>query len=234
MYMNDEQIRQLEIRRARYSQKEQKNLLREYVELRLLLDDPYMTMKVYVLEPVCEYCFFGRMPMEDGDPLISSPVPIYGQRDNCYMYPALDHRNFYAAAYGRIIRDDDGHPIACVQCDEDLSEETLLYVRERSFQDYFCLQDQSRGVPKWLRRHILECYGRTCVSCGDPLNASTLSIDHIIPQSKGGDDRPTNLQPMCVPCNTARKKDASLGTAHIFLDFLTRPVPSDAYSELIW
>jgi 5-methylcytosine-specific restriction endonuclease McrA len=243
MFMDDEQLRQLDIRRARYSQQEQIerysqqeqiDLLREYVELRLLLDDPYMTMKVYVLEPHCEYCFFGRMPIEDGDPLISSAVLIYGHRDNCYMYPAWDSGNLYAADYGRVIRDVDGHDIACVQCEEDLSEETLVYVRERCFQDYLCLQDQSHGLPKRLRRHILDCYGRTCFSCDDPLTASTLSIDHITPQSKGGDSRPTNLQPVCVPCNTARKKDAAPETAHIFLDFLTRPAASDAYSDLIW
>jgi 5-methylcytosine-specific restriction endonuclease McrA len=234
MWMDDEELRQLDIRRAQYSQQEQMDLLREYVELRLLLKDPYATMKVYVLEPLCEYCRFGRMPMEDGESLISSAVPIHGHRENCYMYPGRDGGNFYAAAYGRIIRPADGHEISCVQCQEDLSEETMMYVRERSFQEYFCLQDESRGLPKWLRKHILDCYGRTCFACGAALSASTLSIDHIIPLSRGGDHRPTNLQAMCGPCNNVHKKDTEPEVAHIFLDFLTRPAPSDSYSGLIW
>jgi 5-methylcytosine-specific restriction endonuclease McrA len=234
MRMSDEDIRKEDIRNARYSQQEQMDLLREYVELRLLLDDPYATMKVYVLEPLCEYCLFGRMPMEDGDSFISSTMPIHAPRENCYMYPARDSGNFYAASYGRVIRQADGHEISCIQCQEDLSEETLLYVRERSFQEYFCLQDESRGIAKWLRKHILDCYGRACFACGDALNMATLSIDHVVPRSKGGDDRPTNLQAMCAPCNNARKKDADAQTAHIFLDFLTRPAPSDANSGLIW
>jgi len=58
MRMSEEDLRQEDIRNARFSQQEQMDLLREYVELRLLLDDPCATMKVYVLEPVCEYCRF--------------------------------------------------------------------------------------------------------------------------------------------------------------------------------
>jgi hypothetical protein len=38
---------------------------------------------------------------------------------------------------------------------------------------------------------------------------------------------------LCDQCNQ-KKKDAHPETAHVFLDFLNRPVPSDAYSELIW
>jgi hypothetical protein len=43
MWMDDEELRQLDIRRAQYSQQEQMDLLREYVELRLLLKDPTRT-----------------------------------------------------------------------------------------------------------------------------------------------------------------------------------------------
>ena len=232
--MSDEELRQEEIRNARFSQQEQMDLLREYVELRLLLNNPYATMKVYVLEPLCEYCRFGRMPMEDGDSYVSMSTPIHAHRDNCYMYPGSDDGNFYAAAQGVVMRRKVGHDLSCARCQEDLSDESMVYVTERSFQDYFCLQDRSNGLPKWLRKHILDVYGRTCFACGTPLTTSTLSIDHIIPRSKGGDDRPTNLQAMCGPCNNAHKKDADAEIAHIFLDFLTRPAPSDAYSGLIW
>lgn len=133
-----------------------------------------------------------------------------------------------------LIRPNDGHQIDCALCQEDLSEETMLYVTERTFQDCFCLEDASKGIPKFLRKHILDFYGRSCFACGTALNAATLSIVHIIPRSKGGDDRPTNFQALCVSCNTERKKDADAKTAHIFLDFLTRPASSDAYDGLIW
>ena len=45
MFMDDELQRRLEIVRACYSQQEQMDLLSEYVELRLLLDDPHATRK---------------------------------------------------------------------------------------------------------------------------------------------------------------------------------------------
>ena len=50
MYMNDEQLRRLDIARAKYSQQEKKDLIREYSELRQLLGNPYATMKVYVYQ----------------------------------------------------------------------------------------------------------------------------------------------------------------------------------------
>jgi 5-methylcytosine-specific restriction protein A len=232
--MSDEELRQEEIRNARFSQEEQKDLLREYVELRLLLNDPFATMKVYVLEPLCEYCRFGRVPMEDGDCFVSMSMAVHPPRDNCYMYPGSDGGNYYAAAQGVVIRRNTGEPLSCARCDEDLSDESMVYITERTFQDYFCLEDRSNGLPKWLRRHVLDVYGRTCFACNKPLTAATLTIDHIIPLSKGGDDRPSNLQAMCAPCNNAHKKDTEPEVAHIFLDFLTRPAPSDAYSGLIW
>ena len=234
MYMDDEELRQFETRRARYSQQEQMELLREYVELRLLLKNPFATMEVYVLEPLCEYCRFGRMPMEDGDSYVSMSRPVHPPRENCYMYPGRNGGNFYAADQGVVLRQETGQELSCMRCEEDLSDESMVYVSERSFQDYFCLEDRSNGLPKWLRKHILDVFGRTCFSCATPLTAATLSIDHIIPRSKGGDERPTNLQAMCAPCNTANKKDAAPEIAHVFLDFLTRPAPSDAYSGLIW
>ncbi len=230
---HDEEVSRLEIVRRKYSHEEKKNLIREYAELRQLLKNPHATMKVYVLEPICEFCRFGRAPMEDGDADFDVSRSIRPPRDNCYMYPAGVRTSYYAAEHGIVIREADGYDIRCVRCQEDLSEETLLYVSERSFQDYFCLEDKSNGLPKWLRKHVLECYGGSCFGCGWTLTATKLTIDHIIPRARGGTHQPTNLQPLCEACNNA-KQDKRSETAYVFLDFLMRPAPSDAYAELIW
>jgi 5-methylcytosine-specific restriction endonuclease McrA len=39
--------------------------------------------------------------------------------------------------------------------------------------------------------------GTRCYICGDPAT----QIDHVIPVIKGGTDHPSNLRPICWPCN---------------------------------
>lgn len=40
----------------------------------------------------------------------------------------------------------------------------------------------------------------TCIWCGYPAN----TVDHLIPASKGGSDKPSNLAASCGECNTKR------------------------------
>jgi 5-methylcytosine-specific restriction endonuclease McrA len=50
-----------------------------------------------------------------------------------------------------------------------------------------------------VREYLFEKWGRTCVYC-DAVNVP-LNLDHVIPRSKGGSDRVSNLVPACIPCN---------------------------------
>ena len=61
----------------------------------------------------------------------------------------------------------------------------------------------ARGA-EWeaIRQYILNRDGYTCVLCGQP----AISVDHIIPRSRGGTDEEHNLQSMCRDCNS-RKGD---------------------------
>lgn len=43
--------------------------------------------------------------------------------------------------------------------------------------------------------------GHRCVVCG---TADRLSLDHIIPWSASGSDKPDNLRTLCVPCNSRK------------------------------
>jgi 5-methylcytosine-specific restriction endonuclease McrA len=50
-----------------------------------------------------------------------------------------------------------------------------------------------------VREYLLEKHGRHCAYCGAvdvPLN-----LDHVIPRSRGGSNRASNLLPACIPCN---------------------------------
>jgi 5-methylcytosine-specific restriction endonuclease McrA len=53
-----------------------------------------------------------------------------------------------------------------------------------------------------VREYLLQKWGRQCVYC-DKGNLP-LEIDHIIPRSKRGSSRPSNLTIACQPCNLAK------------------------------
>jgi hypothetical protein len=50
-----------------------------------------------------------------------------------------------------------------------------------------------------VREYLFEKWGRTCVYC-DAVNVS-LNLDHVIPRSKGGSDRASNLVRASIPSN---------------------------------
>lgn len=57
-------------------------------------------------------------------------------------------------------------------------------------------------VPEWAWLALLDLCGHVCVKCG---SADRLTIDHIIPLSKGGAHDISNVQPMCLSCNDKKR-----------------------------
>ena len=53
-----------------------------------------------------------------------------------------------------------------------------------------------------LREYLLEKFGRKCIYCG--ADNVPLNIDHVIPKSKGGSNRVSNLVLACVQCNQTK------------------------------
>ncbi|MBR1771797.1 MAG: HNH endonuclease [Lachnospiraceae bacterium] len=49
----------------------------------------------------------------------------------------------------------------------------------------------------------------TCVKCERSFREGDMDIDHIIPQSKGGDSTRYNLQCICKHCNRSKRDDTS-------------------------
>lgn len=44
-------------------------------------------------------------------------------------------------------------------------------------------------------------YSFHCLSCRKPHDFADLTIDHVVPLSKGGSNYLSNIQPLCLPCN---------------------------------
>ncbi|OJK06527.1 hypothetical protein BRY75_14200 [Acinetobacter baumannii] len=58
-----------------------------------------------------------------------------------------------------------------------------------------------KTLPKKIRQSVFERDNFTCLYCE---STSDLTIDHIVPVSRGGGDEVENLQTLCRVCN-ARK-----------------------------
>ena len=53
-----------------------------------------------------------------------------------------------------------------------------------------------------VREYLLEKWNRTCGYCG--VKNTPLEVEHIVPKSKGGSNRVSNLALACVPCNQTK------------------------------
>jgi 5-methylcytosine-specific restriction endonuclease McrA len=54
-------------------------------------------------------------------------------------------------------------------------------------------------VAEW--EQIKAQYGHLCLACGSD---APLTIDHVVPISKGGANTAANVQPLCGPCNSSK------------------------------
>ena len=62
---------------------------------------------------------------------------------------------------------------------------------------------QLRAKEPEIRAKVLRRDNYTCSYCGSD-DRRTLSVDHVIPKSKGGGDDMTNLTAACAPCNVRK------------------------------
>lgn len=78
-----------------------------------------------------------------------------------------------------------------------------------------------RREVRFSRRNIFERDKNTCQYCARVLPKPDLTIDHLVPRSRGGHDTWTNLVLACVPCNV-KKGNRTPKEAHMPL--VRRPV----------
>ena len=59
-------------------------------------------------------------------------------------------------------------------------------------------------IPLNLRKRIIDRDGIHCVYCDEDLTNSEIHMDHVIPESQGGETSYNNLQVTCRKCNLAK------------------------------
>jgi 5-methylcytosine-specific restriction endonuclease McrA len=97
-----------------------------------------------------------------------------------------------------------------------------------------------RQEVRFSRRNIFERDGHLCQYCGSKFSKQDLTLDHVVPQSRGGGNTWENLVLACVPCNV-RKGNRTPEEAHMpllrrpkkptWLPRLGHRLPLDAFSS---
>jgi 5-methylcytosine-specific restriction endonuclease McrA len=82
---------------------------------------------------------------------------------------------------------------------------------------------------KISRRALFARDGWRCVYCG--ATAGRLTLDHVMPRSKGGESIWENVVTACAPCNH-KKGNRTLKEAHMELRFLPKPPAPTLFIQL--
>ncbi len=73
-------------------------------------------------------------------------------------------------------------------------------IRRRTYINV-CRRREQSGM-KRLRIYMRDKF--RCQYCGEKKGVAELTLDHILPRSRGGDNSPVNVVTACVPCNNRK------------------------------
>jgi len=76
------------------------------------------------------------------------------------------------------------------------------------------MSKNQRSTPemKRIRRSLFKRDGEKCVHCS---TTSNLTVDHILPKSKGGTWKLGNLQMLCRPCHDIKDNYKGISRRHV-------------------
>ena len=79
-------------------------------------------------------------------------------------------------------------------------------LREKAFEYLFNLEAMTTKEAKKLwRESIKKAWENKCAYCDTPpIDDKSLTVDHVRPKSKGGEDRTSNCVPACKACNHSK------------------------------
>ena len=115
---------------------------------------------------------------------------------------------------------------------EDVSDQVIRTARINIPVPNVVRLTKYRRVPRAnrtvSRKGLMLRDGHTCQYCGARMVAGDLTMDHVVPRSRGGGNTWENLVTSCFPCNN-RKGDRTPGEAGMPL--LKRPVQISIHTK---
>ena len=201
---------------------------RFYVQERRLNCNFMQVMNLWLRAPFCESC------------ALTDPFERYHQPD---IFPN-DWQSDIEWTLGeevlesvdKLLQDDADFAFVCKGCNALLQpwNGDRIHVVSYHMEEHFSipLQVGNRKQPsKNLSNQIKKLYDSRCFSCDTETDA--LHIDHIYPQSKGGDAAFRNLQPLCKKCGNLKGNNLP-EEIDVYSDIYFGPYPSDGYDGLFW
>lgn len=83
---------------------------------------------------------------------------------------------------------------------------TVFPLREKAFEYLLNLEAMTTKEAKHLwRQSIKDAWNNCCAYCGNPpIDDKSLTVDHVKPKSKGGENKTSNCVPACKECNHSK------------------------------
>jgi 5-methylcytosine-specific restriction endonuclease McrA len=99
----------------------------------------------------------------------------------------------------KLVRRERVVPEALEQVTATLVDQTLAVPAVLRLKVY--INVPKRNTPRWTRRGVFVRDNDLCAYCGRHLKRGELTVDHIIPVSRGGGSTWGNTVTACAPCN---------------------------------
>ena len=78
------------------------------------------------------------------------------------------------------------------------------YYNRKSLENYYARRAAPGHITEIEKQELFDRYGRKCLCCKRPEGAVELTIDHVIPLSRGGENTIENAQVLCRGCNAVK------------------------------
>lgn len=183
---------------------------------------------IWLLAPYCDQCV-------QSDPFYSFELPeITPDNWKIDVLIHLGNNTLSKIQQNRIDNPEFG--VVCKKCCSKLRpwNGDSIYIDEQHLEEHYGIDIETPGrknPPKRRKKLIEKLYQGSCFGCGR--SDLGLHIDHIIPQSKGGDAAFRNLQPLCKKCGN-EKGDDMPSEVRVYSDLYFDSYPSDSYEGLFW